>query len=332
MLEQVLAFYKHQFDLQAPQLEALGNAGGFSGAQLWRVRDASRVYCLRVWPEGTQLNRLLWIHSILARAYEHGQECQFVPVPLQASNGSTVVQLGSNLWQLEPWMPGAANYFDCPSVLKLKSAVQSLAQFHLAVIPQDQSFDVCPAIIERRKRLDRLIATGFDRIDRACDQRVPIRFREIATRICAHFKSLSATIQRELDSVSAATVPISPCIRDVWHDHLFFEEETISGLVDFGAMRMDSRATDISRLIGSLCRNDRSKRQMAIDFYQEVYPLSDSELALVPVLDSSTNLLSPINWLQWMFVDGRRFDHEDVILTRLESFEHRLQQYPDSHR
>ena len=70
------------------------------------------------------------------------------------------------------------------------------------------------------------------------------------------------------------TVPLQPCLRDVWHDHVLFQGDEVTGLIDPSAARTDTVAADISRLAGSLIADDRRAWGKAMDAYQAVRPLS----------------------------------------------------------
>jgi Ser/Thr protein kinase RdoA (MazF antagonist) len=93
-------------------------------------------------------------------------------------------------------------------------------------------------------------------------------------------------------------VPLQPCLRDVWHDHVLFQGDTVTGLIDPSAARTDTVAADISRLAGSLIADDRRAWDLALDAYQGARPLSAAESALVGVLDRSGVLLSGMAWLE----------------------------------
>jgi homoserine kinase type II len=119
-------------------------------------------------------------------------------------------------------------------------------------------------------------------------------------------------------------VPLQPVIRDIWYEHVLYEGDAVSGIIDFGAMRIDSVATDIARLLGSMVEDDQDGWQAGLNAYQSVRRLSADELELVRVFDSSTVLLSGLNWLQWVFAERRQFSNRRKVELRLEGFAARL--------
>ena len=107
------------------RVEALGNAGGFSGSRLWRVVAGQSEFCLRRWPlEHPSTSQLDWIHRMLRQVAERG--CHFVPVPLPTRDAGTWIELAGRLWELVPWMPGRADFRKHPSRPRLESAMQCL--------------------------------------------------------------------------------------------------------------------------------------------------------------------------------------------------------------
>ena len=99
----------------------------------------------------------------------------------------------------------------------------------------------------------------------------------------------------------------------------------MSGIVDFGAMRVDAVAGDIARLLGSLVGDDPIGWQGGLSAYESVRPLSTSELALIPAFDRSGILLGAINWLDWIYLQGRQFNDLYAVRARLEVAIHRLE-------
>jgi Ser/Thr protein kinase RdoA (MazF antagonist) len=83
-------------------------------------------------------------------------------------------------------------------------------------------------------------------------------------------------------------------------------------------------ATDLARLLGTLVGDDRRRWDMGLAAYQEVCPLSTSELALIELFDQSGVLLSGMTWLDWLLLQGRVFKNREGVLGRLRSITVRL--------
>src|SRR5215467_1461086 len=80
--------------------EALGNAGGWSGARLWRYESGRGRLVARAWPpEGPSRAVLEQIHRWL----EETAKLEFVPIPLPALDGRTVHEQGGRLWEVSAW-------------------------------------------------------------------------------------------------------------------------------------------------------------------------------------------------------------------------------------
>jgi Ser/Thr protein kinase RdoA (MazF antagonist) len=106
---------------------------------------------------------------------------------------------------------------------------------------------------------------------------------------------------------------------------VLFVGDEVSGIVDFGSMRPDNVATDVARLLGSLAGDDTQDWQSGLSAYQSVRPLSDDELSLVKAFDRSTVVLGGLQWLEWVYLDGRQFDNRAAVLERVDEFLRRLE-------
>lgn len=318
------------------RIEPLHGAGGFSGANLWRLHCGSAPfgYCLRQWPAGQPApDRLRWIHGVLDQVVRAG--IQIVPAPLRTHSGASYVEYLDHLWEVSPWMPGVADYHQHPSPQRLCNAFVALGQFHVAAArsaaaEQARIPEVLAARSARiREWLARPRAAWLEKIDAFSrgSETVP---SELASQLAAqalevltHFQRLAPVLARQLAAWNQA-VPIQPCIRDIWHDHVLFEGDRVSGLVDFGAMQLETVAGDVARLLGSLAGDSQSDREIGLNAYESVRTLSHAERQLVPLLDRTSSLLSPMNWIQWLCVERRTFDHPQSIAQRVEGFLARL--------
>jgi Ser/Thr protein kinase RdoA (MazF antagonist) len=120
---------------------------------------------------------------------------------------------------------------------------------------------------------------------------------------------------------------VQPCLRDVWHDHLLFVGERLTGLIDYGSIKTDHVAVDLSRMLGSLVGNDAAGWRMGLQAYRRIAPLSEEEEELAHALDETGIVVGVANWLRWLYDEKRPFaDREAVagrlreLLTRMESF------------
>jgi len=314
-------------DCQPSNLESLGNAGGFSGAQFWRLETPRGHLCLRCWPpEHPDRERLQFIHGVLKHVVA---ECD-VPLPLATSQGDTFVEQAGHFWQLEPWLPGAADFQEKPNDARLTAAMSALANFHKAAetfphsgAAEGPSPGFAARLAKTRSWTDEKITRLLQAIQSARrpehEPIIPL-VREIVTL----YRSSAAEVERTLAAVEARQLPLQPCLRDIHDGHVLFEGDEVSGLIDFGSMRIDHVTCDVARLLGSLVADDVGRRQAALIAYEEVRPITMSDRVLIRIWDRSTSLLSGMNWLEWIFLDGRTFPDYTTIAARLEKIRDRL--------
>src|SRR5262249_33508471 len=79
-------------------------------------------------------------------------------------------------------------------------------------------------------------------------------------------------------------VSLQPCLCDPWHDHILFEGDTLTGLIDYGSVKVDHVAVDLARLLGSLVGDHAEQRAVGLLAYALLRPLTAEEEALVHVL------------------------------------------------
>ena len=319
----VLSAYPAEY--QPTRVSSLGSAGGFSGANFWRLGAPFGELCLRKWPRGhPDRERLQFIHNVLENAAQSG--FRLAPVPIKTADGRTFVEHSGYYWELTAWMPGSADYRQHPSQQRLRAALSTLAEFHKAAsLPASEG--VSPGISERSAFLKRLVDGTSREIGAAVhsgEQRWP-RLAHQARCLLPLFEAVADRVGLTLKRCLQHRVRLQPCLRDVWHDHVLFTDNDVTGIIDFGAMRMDNVATDIARLLGSVAADDPLQWQNGLDAYLQVRDITPIELDLVKAFDQSTVTLAGMNWLHWVFIDGRRFEHREVIEARVDEFITRLE-------
>ena len=317
------------------RVEPLGNRGGFSGAAIWRVVTVAGDFALRRWPRcALPRDRILGLHRLLEHLRRDG--LKFVAVPLRANDGITLSRIAGHDWQLEPWLPGLADFHARPTSERLQAAMAALAQWHLAAqrfVPEadaarwfaSQASSPSPAVAERLAILMAADSGQMDHMEKRILQSKDSVIQNLSERILALFRRGHASVIAQLQMVRDTAVRLQPCLRDVWHDHVLFSGNEVTGLIDPAACQAESVASDLSRLIGSLVKDDRAAWDFALAEYQRHRPLTANELALVAVLDRSSVLLSGWTWLEWLYFERRQFADAGAVEKRLKQIVERME-------
>lgn len=310
----------------------LGGAGGFSGARFWRVETSQADFCLRRWPvEYPQEENLAFIHAVLRHVAHAG--FAVAAVPIANSSGRTYLDHSGYFWELAPWMPGQADFNDRPTELRLVAAMQCLAQFHQATEGfaevSSRPPQPSPSVVQRRGILRDWLTGRTCELEQALAR--PSNWPEMTPRVeklLRLFPQWAPFADEALAPLAEMPVRLQPCIRDVWHDHLLFTGDKVTGLVDFGAMGVDSVACDVARLLGSLAGNSARLWRIGMDAYCRIRGLSSTELALAPALDASGVLLGALNWAAWVMLGKREFEDPQAVLRRMDVLIDRLSTVP----
>jgi Ser/Thr protein kinase RdoA (MazF antagonist) len=313
-------------ECQPEKVESLGTAGGFSGARFWRLHAPRGLLCLRRWPsEHPTVERLEFIQAVLWHVDQQGFD--LAPLALPAGSRKGYVRHGGTLWELTPWLAGKADFQARPNPARLAAALRTLAAFHQATVgfplPVAER-DFSPGIKQRLGQLQAYLTGGLAKLQAQITPALWPELAQTGLEILGRFPRVAPAVASLLEQASREAVPLSPCIRDIWHDHVLFLGDEVSGLVDFGALNVENVAADVARLLGSLVGDDRAGWEVGLAAYQSVRPLSSSELALMRAFDESSVLMSGLMWLEWVFQAGRVFEDRPRVLERVQSIAARM--------
>ncbi len=330
----VLAAYP--FVGRPKSVQSMGGAGGFSGARFWQVETTRGRLCLRRWPvEYPKVGDLRFIHAVLRHVAEKGFE--LAPVPLENSAGATYTSHDGHLWELTPWLPGEASSSDRPSEARHVAAMECLAEFHRATEqfcwreaePQKVACPVVGPSAGIRKRAEVLrewMAGRAGQLREVIGRRnASVEMSDRAERLLRLLPQWGPVVAENLAQFDGCSVPLQPCIRDVWQDHLLFQGEKVSGLIDFGSMGIDNVSCDVARLLGSFAGHSSDLWRTGIEAYASIRGLSERELGLVQAFDRSGVLLGACNWAGWVLLEGRVFEDPKAVLRRMDALMERLE-------
>jgi Ser/Thr protein kinase RdoA (MazF antagonist) len=259
------------------------------------------------------------IHALMRRA----AGLDFVPRIIATERGASHVAVGGRLWELTTWQPGTADFECDPSAAKLEAACVALARLHCAWAELPARVSICPAA---RRRLDALdgwperLAAGWNVPAIVGDPVVPWADRAVS-ELRRHLPGVRPRLARWLRDA----VPVQPCLCDVWHDHVLFTGDRVTGLVDYGSVKDDHVACDLARLLGSLVGGDARLRAAGIEAYRRVRPLAEVEIALIDDLDWTGTVVAAANWLRWLYLEGRGYSDREAVADRLARIVRRLE-------
>ncbi|ADB14724.1 aminoglycoside phosphotransferase [Pirellula staleyi DSM 6068] len=305
------------------------------------------TYCLRQWPkEHPSEPRLLDIHRWVLRAREH---LDVVAAPLRSTRGTTYVRQTANLWELQPWMPGVNHDLLAHRAHNLKSdegtsrrtrmyprsrygdswhqMILALAKFHRVAGDRFEHIQgIAPSILERRKRWLELTNGGWILVQRAvdeCSQSQPSLIGNTVPSLCRLVGELLPSLGPLIESSLGISSDLRPVIRDARPEHFLFVKGKLSGMIDFGAMRIDTPVADLARLLELHFQKIRNPIAERVKTY-----VQHSKLQIPPIwfetIFKCNLILGAANWMDWIYLEKRRFPSLSLIHSRLEVYERRI--------
>ncbi|HLW68068.1 MAG TPA: phosphotransferase, partial [Gemmataceae bacterium] len=123
---------------------------------------------------------------------------------------------------------------------------------------------------------------------------------------------------------------LQPCLCDIWHDHVLFTGDGVTGIIDYGSMRLDTPAADLARMLGSLVGDDLAMWNPGFAAYREVRPLDEAEATLARVLDWTGVVLGAANWLYRLYIEFRVYEDRQRVARRMQDLLSRMEYFASS--
>jgi homoserine kinase type II len=288
--------------------EPLGGAGGFSGSNFWRIDCSRGEFALHAWPvDGPDAARLGQIHRWLNAC----SDFPIVPIPEQTTDGRSFVSHSGRFWELTPWKSGRPSPSSPLNLDHIRRGFATIARIHRR-LEQPRAVGPSRGIDARLRELDAFLAGTHALYENSIRNRPGDPTTELAARWLSLARRQGPALRRELVGAVQCQTLLQPCVRDLRRVHLLFDGDDLTGLIDFGAMDLDSVAGDLARLIGDWFPNDRNARAAALQAYESVRPLSATEHRLIATFKRANSLFIGSRWLRWRFVDERSFEHADA--------------------
>jgi Ser/Thr protein kinase RdoA (MazF antagonist) len=293
--------------------------GGFSGANVWRgnERQTPRL-ALKAWPPGTAFERVRQVHAWLAQA----THLPFVPTVFASIGGQSVCAEAGRVWDCCQWMPGGPR--NAPSETEVSAAAKIVAQLHEAWADEMQR-GACPGVRNRLRVLaenEPLLRAGPNSLPPVTLHLDPLLRR--AVTVVARLAPLAI---QSLAPWEHREFALQPCVRDLRGEHILFEGNLVSGIIDFGAMAVDHPAADLARWLGDVVNSDDALFEAGVNTYRAIRPAFDAPNEFVRLLARTGAVCSVLGWLVRLAV---RREHPAELLAvsaRLESLVSKVAQY-----
>ncbi|QDS98913.1 phosphotransferase enzyme family protein [Adhaeretor mobilis] len=292
-------------------VQELGSHGGLSGARLWKIDYQEQSYCLRQLPDRPPAERLAEIHGFLDHL--QSQQCQFTPRVMRTLRGETHIFENGHAWELLTWLPGAALPVKDLQGEQTKTALETLATVHILADSLRTSPEVSSGGSRGIQVRDSTLKGLSQDIYQARMAELIVTsdslYAERCQRMFAALRSCLPIIQEEVAKVVQMPLPLRWILGDVHREHLLFTGNEVTGLIDFGAVRVDSPMTDVARLLGSTTLDDHEKWTAGLTAYTLIRRISPSELATMAAFDAGGVAVAANRWLHWLLVSDEEISH-----------------------
>ncbi|MCA9038967.1 MAG: phosphotransferase [Planctomycetaceae bacterium] len=302
---------------------------GFSGAEVYRVETNRGPVALRKWPqESPPRERILSLHRLLRHLHKVGLKTIAVPFSTEQGADQTLVHFRGSTWQCEQWLPGEPLLNTQVTPERIRTTMHALADWHLAA-SQFQPDLVAhrwfrqtaqAAVPALKERLNLIHLWTPERISHTLRRTQPAinPWQKWVHEYLEYFVRCSNPISLELSEAMTWQVPLQPCLRDVWHDHILLENDQVTGIIDPSATRTENVSIDLARLLGSFLSLDDPLWGIALHAYQQKRSLNTAEIRLVEILYRSSTLLSGLSWIERLTGSEPDLYHDSRVCNRLE--------------
>ncbi|MAT71160.1 MAG: hypothetical protein CMJ58_16740 [Planctomycetaceae bacterium] len=330
-LPQVEAALTHWPEASGAAVRRMTTAKSFSGAAVWRVSLPGGDRALKrslVGLPGAGKKRP-FVHAPKF-ATEHANEAvaeamsrwhkfqnhlaaiepRLVAQIYAAQSGQTIVSSRGCYWQLETWLPGAADFAESPSEHRVIAAAKALAKLHLAaagfpgtdtldeIIAAGQSIphDLSQRLSRSRKLLASELKGLVSRLNGVDKNAATALLADVLRMAAPHLPQLADELARACE----ADFDVKWILGDAREGNILFSGAEVTGFVDLGTARRSIQAGDLVRMLGSMVGDDRARWLVGLAAYESVRPLPLEELRVIDLLRRSEIVLSAANWVGWL--------------------------------
>lgn len=240
-----------------------GIAAGIENSNFFiHTHDNSR-YVLTIF-ERLDATELPYFMHLMKHLAANGLDC---PDVMQRQDGSLLFDMAGKQGCIVSCLPGKT--LDALNTAQLKASGKALAQLHLAGADFDQHRDNPTGIDWLADRIDDVLAKTTE------------QYGSDAAELLAS----ELEFQR---SCAWDSLPSGVIHGDLFVDNILFEQDRVSGIIDFYYAHHAAFAIDIAISLNAqaiqLCDQDQTRMQLFLEAYTSLRPLSEDEQLALPIL------------------------------------------------
>ncbi len=331
---------------------------GLSKARIWRLEFCDQAagvethsfenqtrnqgFAIRCWGRSGQhrasIERILYFQKAASLGFiEMGNNSfspldkidfpTIVPGLFQWPDREWCAEYADSVWTIETWLPGvplAANAFVSDSLLD--QAFDCLERLHGTGRRLGIERRVPPGVVERSERLREWSSTAWK-----TKWRSSIETLDMSSQFFA-FRNLSQTLKRTVEQLHSNGASLQQqlqrwlvpqdchwVVRDLWRENILVDQDRITGVIDFGAARIDWPSLEMVRWLSSWLAPDDLRLKLVCDSHS---PMTADGFRF---FDHLSTLLSLLQWFDWILNSNISFDgKEQQVQNRIDELAQRL--------
>ncbi len=272
---------------------------------VYRVETPAGRYAMKRWPVTMERDRLSKIHRF--QDYLAVSEKPVTAGLIRWSNGDTLLEADGVYWEITEWKTGLPiAEIGQASDEQIKQCAEAIALLHGRSGSYETQTCKPPGLQQRYEGMLKAARPPNNKRLRFLDS------------IATHNKYLAANVLHDIHRRAMSIIPdfLDPMkrlaetpvtcfwiLRDVWREHILFRDNRLSGIIDFGAARVDWPGLDLVRAFGTLMFDSDPRWSPAVARYSDLR--SDNSLVHtdLKIVHRASVALSALQWLDW-FAEG----------------------------
>ena len=255
---------------------------GLSSSSVHKVTSSEGVFVLKSYHKST-LNSLQSVHELLEKVRDNGFDLFPLIIPGKLKE-SFLYQHGF-YWDLSSWIPGSSPDI---SIGSLVQCINKLFQFHSASDFHESEYGTMPAMEKRIREINSFAIS-------------PINYSSISFIPIPILMEHLGWIRQQLICLDLWPLPkvnIQFCWGDARKENILFNQDKISGFIDYCTMRKDCREVDVSRMISSFAGDDYAMWTDGLNAYSTKSPINYLVCRKLDILGTIGSFYRWLNLLQ----------------------------------